>query len=749
MFNDNLNSVWSRFFDRRQRQLWDRFPGHYRAVVVETNDPLNMYRVRFKCPELHDHDLKPEECPWAVCMHDLGGRRAGRWSHPCIDDWVWISFEKGHPYGPVWTGFADPTRRKLYAYPQIFNKSPLAVNEKGDPDEVPDDFDEDYLPKDGRPMSHGWQDRYGNMDISRSIGFFPEEHKEAPPDADFDAISKNEFEQRKEAPVKNDPDAKYMVRVSKYGHILLQGDQGYDWQEEFKGSFVDDEQFEIDRWKYIQKLLNEDEPKETDQRRMMMWTRYGHYWEMRDIGWSKTRQGEYSDEVFDIGTKDDIDQRWIKWRTKGGMLFQACDIGFDKEEDNRVKKLLLDEVGVKSEQEDEFWSEKDARWIRFVSRYGYKIVIDDRGSHTKEAEVRTVPRGNGILLKGRRPGSSQGHQLSDSVEGGAIGFWWEFNENDEANWTSWGSPLGQVAFINDKIQYIMLCSRLSNFGRPFRGLEENEFLLNSPTQNGAETSTHHLKIDLDNEYIRLKTRANKGSPPFLPPNDGCHSPPPSPIPINPVELEQSDQNQGLEARDGMKGDGPWVEIVDAKDRGLWFSSKFNITALRAMKDKKISISFDDEKNEMLLLNEAMDEEEMTPGRIQIRCLGDIEIISKQNIKFKASQNIEFEADNSICMKGGGTSLVVNSTLVGTSGPIHATEGNMRFPGVEPGGGAGQSSPQMCDITAPEEIMHEKLKPEDRGQTYNSQYDTPVNQSQIEHPFSFRDPCVDDGRPAEN
>ena len=64
--SDNLNVVWSKFFSHRTRTLWERFPGHYRALVVETNDPLNMYRVRFKCPDLHDFDLPSEDCPWAV-----------------------------------------------------------------------------------------------------------------------------------------------------------------------------------------------------------------------------------------------------------------------------------------------------------------------------------------------------------------------------------------------------------------------------------------------------------------------------------------------------------------------------------------------------------------------------------------------------------------------------------------------------------------------------------------------------------
>lgn len=82
--SDNTHVIWSKFFNHRTRVLWDRFPGLYRALVVETNDPLNVYRVRFKCPDLHDFDLSPEDCPWAVPSNDLGGFRSGRFSHPRI-----------------------------------------------------------------------------------------------------------------------------------------------------------------------------------------------------------------------------------------------------------------------------------------------------------------------------------------------------------------------------------------------------------------------------------------------------------------------------------------------------------------------------------------------------------------------------------------------------------------------------------------------------------------------------------------
>jgi hypothetical protein len=288
--------------------LWHRFQGRYRALIVETNDPLNMHRVRFRCPDMHDHDLDADMCPWAVTAPSLGGKRATEWRSPCVGDWVWIEFEKDHPYGPIVTGFADPLRRKMYSLAAVYVQTPLPVDELGKAAEQPHDFDKDYLPKDGRPMSNGMQDRYGHLDMMSAVGFFPVEHKDPPPSAGYDPVQQTEYKQTKEPPKANDPDSKFMLRVSKYGHVILQGDQGYNWSKdrggEFHGDVIKDEKFEIARWKSLQKLVHEGQPKEHDQRRMELRTRYGHKIELRDVGWaqsgpiaSKSRDGEYGDPV--------------------------------------------------------------------------------------------------------------------------------------------------------------------------------------------------------------------------------------------------------------------------------------------------------------------------------------------------------------------------------------------------------------------------------------------------------------------
>jgi hypothetical protein len=720
--SDNSTIGLDRFLNARERPLDERFPGMYRALVVETDDPLCMHRIRFKCPEMHDFDLPPQECPWAVSQFSLGGRRAGSWTSPCIGDWVWITFEKQHPYGPVWTGFCTPTRRKFYPYPSVSGVTPLPVDANGDvvdqdgnPIQPPDDYDPDYLPYDSRPMSTGFQDRYGNLDISNAVGFFPVEHQAAPPSPDNDPLQAqaNKDDSGKETPYKqttlppkmNDPDGKYMARISKYGHILLMGDQGYIWRKrnpdeededsdetgpdgpvnssggaygatgatgEFYGDVEKDEQWEIARWKYIQQLINEGATTDVDQRRFMSLTRYGHKFEMRDVGWNWTREGEYDNQR--TISDSELDERWIKLRTKGGMLFQMSDIGFDPIEDTFVKRLLLDEVGANTENEDEYWT-GDARWIRWVSRYGYKFVIDDRGTDTKDADTKENPRGYGILLKGRRTPGAQGATVDESPKG----FYWEVNEKDQVNQTTWGSPLGSTIQINDKLQYVMIGNK-SSYPMPWKGIKDNEFLEDPLVADDTELKSHHLKLDFHNEYIRLKTAG--GNSDDMPWGDI----------VNP-QARQGIQ-QGLECRDGSKGDDPWTELVDLDARGLWFSGKEKLTVCRARQypnSVKICWWFDEIKKEIVIRNDES-------GKIQIACSGDVEVIAQQNVKVFAANDVTVRSNNRVVLMGGGGALEVNSGAIIVNKEIIA--GIVSPPDV------------LTPSTTPQ------LEPTNRGERYN-------------------------------
>lgn len=717
--SDNINVIWSKFFTHRTRTLWERFPGYYRALVVETNDPLNMYRVRFKCPDMHDFDLEPDWCPWAVPCFDLGGKKAGRWVAPCIGDWIWITFERQHPYGPIWTGFADPTRRRFYAYPQIFGITPLSVNEEGKKDKRPRDYDKKYLPKDGRPMSHGWADRYGNLELHSAIGFFPVEHQEPPPPPDHDAISGTAFKQRRREPQINDPDRKYMARVTKYGHVFIMGDQGYHWKKEqeddtvgeFFGDSKLDEKFETKRWLFLQRLLNDNKPRASmrggDQRKQLLMTRYGHKIEMRDVGWaqegpiaSQSRRGEFGPAA--TLSKESIDDfRWIKIRTKGGMLFQAYDKGFHPDDDKFIKRKLLEDSGAKSEKENKYWKDRDARWMRLVTRHGFKIVLDDRGSNDTNARNRENPRGIGILIKGRRTPSAK-----DAIRrGNNRGFHWEFNERDDANHTTWATPLGQTIELNDRYQYVIFTSGLGRKWVPkWRHIKDNEFIRKPVMIKNPERKTHHLKLDHDNEYIRLKTRANKGQGPIRPANRSM--------------VGKKELNQGLEARDGRNGDGAWVELVDCQHRGMWFSKKYRLGIWRARKKRKMFQWMSEANRQIVIFNDE------SSGKIQIFANREVNIISNKDVNIRADRNITLRAGKNIFMQAGGSKFsILSRTKILSNTTINTRRVNAFICGVDPGPGGGCPSPGGVTVKRkPRPKPPTKREPTDRGKTYNKPYE---------------------------
>jgi hypothetical protein len=517
--------------------------------------------------------------------------------------------------------------RQYYTLPQIASITPTSIDNASTQSKVKD-YDEAYLPQDGRPMVYGYSDRYGNMDYSSSVGYFPKEHEIAPPSPELDPISKKILMAANVAPIVNKPDKKFMVRATRYGHMLMMGDQGYSWKKDGQYGDIsnieqDDIKLNANRFLYLQKLFNENQPDTTingaDQRRIEYRTRYGHKIEMRDVGWaqpgpkpSKSRQDEYSDPVY-LSRETENDERWIKIRTKGGMLFQAYDKGFDPDKDNYVSRKLLDETSTDTEQENIHWKNKDARFMRLVTRHGYKIVLDDRGSDDKAAEKLPNPTGNGILIKGRRlMGCARGDGDKE------VGYYWEFNENISTNHSSWGSPLGQQIEINDRYQYMMIASRMGDdWSMAHQGIKENEFLGKPMMNIDPEKKSHHMKIDLDNEYIRFKTRANNGAPPF------------KQVVVSGVAA--GEEHQGLEARDGMNGDGPWVEVVDCQNRGFWFSKKYALGVWRSANNTKMHQIIDDTNKKIVIQNNE------DTGVIEIYCASNINIISDQDISIQAGR----------------------------------------------------------------------------------------------------------------
>lgn len=75
--------------------------GLYRAVVVESNDPLGKRRLRLQVPQVFGDSVT--DWAWsseaAAMLSD---------SAPPVGQGVWVQFEGGDPSYPVWTGvFGD------------------------------------------------------------------------------------------------------------------------------------------------------------------------------------------------------------------------------------------------------------------------------------------------------------------------------------------------------------------------------------------------------------------------------------------------------------------------------------------------------------------------------------------------------------------------------------------------------------------------------------------------------------------
>lgn len=704
---DNLNQIWQRFLNERTRPLWNRFPGWYRALVMETNDPLQFYRVRFKCPELHDFNLKAEQCPWAVPAPWMGGKNAGSWAHPIIGDIIWITWEKNHPYGPIWTAAADPTRRQLYPLESIFTQSPLSVKEDGTADEAPADFVLEALPKDRRPMSLGVRDRYGSSRLLSSVGFFPQEHDEDPAPAGQDAISNKQFETGKSKPEVNNPDRKYHVQTTKYGTYTILSDVGYYWKRpeesdqplgEFRGDFDEDREFEVDRYKYLIRHFNEQQfdSSQKDQRRYEIRTRAGHLLELRDVGWAnesggiagtedagetKSREGEYGQpRILARATKND--ERWVKIRSKGGHLIQLMDAGFHPEEDEFYKRLLKDEVGSLTDKEDDDeWTKRDARQMRWVTRWGNKLVLDDRGTDIRQADMKELPRGNGWMLRSRRSWESE--------EGTPRGFSIEANDKDELNTTRWYTPKSKLVELNDRKDYAMMCTDLrDDLAREWMGRKENEFALRIGMSADPEKDTYHLKLDKANGYLRLKTAAGGD-------NDRRAEP-------EPFDNAFTGLNQGVEARDGRFGsDGAWVELVDLDNRGIWFSNNNRVSVWRSTGDKEQYFVIDDGRDRVIVRNNQN-------GPIQIFCAGNVEVLSKRNIALKADRKITFKAGQEIAFEAANSG---QAKLTGSGWFSNV-------PDIAPSHPLGSEGAQVIN---PKEIRQTKLFPEDRGESGNGDF----------------------------
>jgi uncharacterized protein involved in type VI secretion and phage assembly len=93
------------------------FWGKYRGVVTDTDDPLQMGRVRARIPDV----LGSEESGWAMPCAPFGGDGTGFFAVPKVGAGVWIEFEHGDPDFPIlagcWWGSATERANDLLPLP--------------------------------------------------------------------------------------------------------------------------------------------------------------------------------------------------------------------------------------------------------------------------------------------------------------------------------------------------------------------------------------------------------------------------------------------------------------------------------------------------------------------------------------------------------------------------------------------------------------------------------------------------------
>lgn len=74
--------------------------GKYRGVVIDTNDPMRLGRLRARVPDVPGED----STAWALpCLPPIasGGPSLVM---PAVGSMVWIEFERGDPSYPIWSG---------------------------------------------------------------------------------------------------------------------------------------------------------------------------------------------------------------------------------------------------------------------------------------------------------------------------------------------------------------------------------------------------------------------------------------------------------------------------------------------------------------------------------------------------------------------------------------------------------------------------------------------------------------------
>ncbi len=89
----------------------DYYPGLFKGIVQDNNDPAQLCRLRVYIPEVHGDPSSTNDYPWALACLPYGGDHNqaanagfGMVFIPPIKSTVWVSFEHGQLDKPVWLG---------------------------------------------------------------------------------------------------------------------------------------------------------------------------------------------------------------------------------------------------------------------------------------------------------------------------------------------------------------------------------------------------------------------------------------------------------------------------------------------------------------------------------------------------------------------------------------------------------------------------------------------------------------------
>lgn len=79
-------------------EAFGRFYSRYLGIVVDTDDPLSMNRLKVAVP-----DVQGGIIDWALPVNQSGSMDSGfKYLTPKLKDLVWVSFENGNPAKPLW-----------------------------------------------------------------------------------------------------------------------------------------------------------------------------------------------------------------------------------------------------------------------------------------------------------------------------------------------------------------------------------------------------------------------------------------------------------------------------------------------------------------------------------------------------------------------------------------------------------------------------------------------------------------------